>query len=69
MDLFVDLKVPAGGGFQWKALEHRSGEKCSRYTALQRSLAVHGNPWIERFGAGEGIRTLDPNLGKVVLYP
>jgi len=21
------------------------------------------------FGAGEGIRTLDPNLGKVVLYP
>jgi len=24
---------------------------------------------IEDFGAGEGIRTLDPNLGKVVLYP
>jgi hypothetical protein len=23
--------------------------------------------WI--LGAGEGIRTLDPNLGKVVLYP
>jgi len=22
-----------------------------------------------RIGAGEGIRTLDPNLGKVVLYP
>jgi hypothetical protein len=22
-----------------------------------------------RYGAGEGIRTLDPNLGKVVLYP
>ena len=22
-----------------------------------------------KFGAGEGIRTLDPNLGKVVLYP
>ena len=21
------------------------------------------------FGAGEGIRTLDPNLGKVMLYP
>jgi hypothetical protein len=21
------------------------------------------------FGAGEGIRTLDPDLGKVVLYP
>jgi hypothetical protein len=24
---------------------------------------------LEKFGAGEGIRTLDPNLGKVVLYP
>jgi hypothetical protein len=24
--------------------------------------------WRE-IGAGEGIRTLDPNLGKVVLYP
>ena len=29
------------------------------------------NPLISlrQFGAGEGIRTLDPNLGKVVLYP
>ena len=27
--------------------------------------------WIHllKSGAGEGIRTLDPNLGKVVLYP
>ena len=24
---------------------------------------------VEIIGAGEGIRTLDPNLGKVVLYP
>jgi hypothetical protein len=24
---------------------------------------------LEETGAGEGIRTLDPNLGKVVLYP
>jgi hypothetical protein len=24
---------------------------------------------FRNFGAGEGIRTLDPNLGKVVLYP
>jgi hypothetical protein len=24
---------------------------------------------MEVAGAGEGIRTLDPNLGKVVLYP
>jgi len=24
---------------------------------------------FRKTGAGEGIRTLDPNLGKVVLYP
>jgi hypothetical protein len=24
---------------------------------------------MEKIGAGEGIRTLDPDLGKVVLYP
>ncbi len=24
---------------------------------------------LRKYGAGEGIRTLDPNLGKVVLYP
>ena len=25
--------------------------------------------FLRKFGAGEGIRTLDPNLGKVMLYP
>jgi hypothetical protein len=25
--------------------------------------------FLRKSGAGEGIRTLDPNLGKVVLYP
>jgi len=25
--------------------------------------------FCEKFGAGDGIRTHDPNLGKVVLYP
>jgi hypothetical protein len=29
-------------------------------------MALH---FLHIFGAGEGIRTLDPNLGKVVLYP
>ena len=24
---------------------------------------------LKKFGAGDGIRTHDPNLGKVVLYP
>ena len=35
------------------------------------SLAMHIKLFknMEKTGAGEGIRTLDPNLGKVVLYP
>jgi hypothetical protein len=28
-----------------------------------------GRQNVEEIGAGEGIRTLDPDLGKVVLYP
>ncbi len=34
-----------------------------------RSVTHVSGPDNEKFGAGEGIRTLDPNLGKVVLYP
>ena len=31
---------------------------------------LHSRRFFRRkFGAGDGIRTLDPNLGKVVLYP
>ena len=32
-----------------------------------RNLCVRNGP--AKVGAGEGIRTLDPDLGKVVLYP
>jgi hypothetical protein len=38
-----------------------------------RNRASHQSvgSWLSfrKTGAGEGIRTLDPNLGKVVLYP
>jgi hypothetical protein len=33
------------------------------------NLRQHVVDYLEKFGAGEGIRTLDPDLGKVVLYP
>ena len=33
-----------------------------------RSVTYVSGPDIEDFGAGEGARTLDPDLGKVVLY-
>ncbi|PNE10596.1 MAG: hypothetical protein CR217_13390 [Beijerinckiaceae bacterium] len=41
------------------------------WTRPSFASAVRRNGWMWRqlFGAGEGIRTLDPNLGKVVLYP
>ena len=38
-------------------------------SALPQAEAARKCPECERNGAGEGIRTLDPNLGKVVLYP
>jgi hypothetical protein len=44
---------PSGTGKQKTALGGRSNELIS----------------LRKIGAGEGIRTLDPNLGKVVLYP
>jgi hypothetical protein len=34
------------------------------------NLTAAAMDWfLRKSGAGEGIRTLDPNLGKVVLYP
>ena len=41
----------------------RKSERVARATPSQHFEI------FEKFGAGEGIRTLDPNLGKVVLYP
>ena len=39
-------------------------------TAFSRSSRFAGMGYRKvKIGAGEGIRTLDPDLGKVVLYP
>jgi hypothetical protein len=38
------------------------------YEALRGRRALQ-NTSLEKTGAGEGIRTLDPDLGKVVLNP
>jgi hypothetical protein len=46
------------------AVSRRSSkQKRSRRTAFNFLI------FLRNSGAGEGIRTLDPNLGKVVLYP
>ena len=41
-----------------------NAKKPADWRALRKSLK-----FVRKFGAGEGIRTLDPDLGKVVLYP
>jgi hypothetical protein len=37
--------------------------------AIYKGRRSGGNDDLVEIGAGEGIRTLDPDLGKVVLYP
>jgi hypothetical protein len=51
----------------------RAGLQRKRTSSAAQNAAAHA-PKIKRqdleiVGAGEGIRTLDPDLGKVVLYP
>jgi hypothetical protein len=47
-------------------LRHERGPKREK-AAADRGFSML-DP-LKEFGAGEAIRTLDPNLGKVVLYP
>ena len=75
-DIHVRIAVPA----RLQALEARLDLSAS----IRQSIAWAAARWRElvskrtrharlknlgNLGAGEGIRTLDPNLGKVVLYP
>ena len=47
----------------------RGSFRPSKAGTLAREM-LHSRRFFRRkSGAGEGIRTLDPNLGKVVLYP
>ena len=51
------------------AAPSRSVAKPLRIAGSFRSFGPGRVSILEATGAGEGIRTLDPNLGKVVLYP
>ncbi len=48
-------------------ITRRGDAQGSALVAHTVSASMSGEAW--ETGAGEGIRTLDPNLGKVVLYP
>jgi hypothetical protein len=62
------MHIEASGSIEFRT----SGDRRLSYAQLRymssewHLTSRHGNDSI---GAGEGIRTLDPNLGKVVLYP
>ena len=45
------------------------GPRAAANRRISVSLRVNYFIGPKKSGAGEGIRTLDPNLGKVVLYP
>ena len=50
--------------------KRRTDRKGSRWKSRKRPRRTAATAWqCSKTGAGEGIRTLDPNLGKVVLYP
>src|SRR5690606_10172150 len=57
--------LAAGDGERREGDESELGHARRIEAALDRAKRRYG--W--KTGAGEGIRTLDPNLGKVVLYP
>src|SRR3954463_10339168 len=50
-----------------------AGLRCKRISSAAQSAAVLapriGRQNVEEIGAGEGIRTLDPDLGKVMVPP
>lgn len=51
-----------------QTIDNPFGMRLSPMSEEQSVTYVFGMGNLET-GAGEGIRTLDPNLGKVVLYP
>jgi hypothetical protein len=50
-------------------LSGEAREDLPRAERPARFRHMQANESTGKIGAGEGIRTLDPNLGKVVLYP
>jgi hypothetical protein len=65
---FVDLRRESHDIRRDKAVARCAVRIC--YDGLDPASSASGLAGMPRnAGAGEGIRTLDPDLGKVVLYP
>ena len=75
-----DSLAPGGARYPSLRTEGSNSQRPLRIVSSTQRGNLTDNPgWVARrplghenpgkTGAGEGIRTLDPNLGKVVLYP
>jgi hypothetical protein len=53
---------------EWGRLRSISGGRQNNKAAREAACRLGTYATFEKSGAGEGIRTLDPDLGKVVLY-
>ena len=58
----------------WTRMEPKWNRRLQPPWAIPEKQKGPEGPFVNAFrpleiGAGEGIRTLDPNLGKVMLYP
>ena len=65
--MYLAFYRPGNGSSKGHAKD-RFGPRLSSMSWVRAVTYVTG-PDNPETGAGEGIRTLDPNLGKVVLYP
>lgn len=65
-NIFMRANLPGDHRGIWWTPGGRPDQKREKtaFAAFNKSLIL-----LKKLGAGEGIRTLDPNLGKVVLYP
>jgi hypothetical protein len=83
LSTLTEPRLPNAGQCDWSSAPHseRAASLPSSMTAHDQSVThvsgTNRNPCVrngqgldtQKTGAGEGIRTLDPDLGKVVLYP
>ena len=63
-------KIPdVPGSLSGSKAEPQTAPKSMRHAHADETFRRKALILVRKSGAGEGIRTLDPNLGKVVLYP
>ena len=67
----ADARAYQGNASRRLGRQHPETDAVSHERNRQNRIAINAvrNVEMGKIGAGDGIRTHDPNLGKVVLYP